>query len=263
MIEIIQGDNLDAMREIPIGSVHLVYMDPPFGTGKKRVGKSGSFSDPCKGKYFNQLEQRIGWAWRLLAPEGCLVVHVDSHMSHHIKAAMDALLGADYFASEIIWRYRRWPSKTPNFQRVHDVLLRYVKIPGNSRWNQLYEPLSESTLKTWGDKKQLAVVEDGRRTRSSSTKEASPGVPMGDVWDISIIAPSSKERTGYPTQKPEALLERLILSCTNASDLVVDPYCGSGTTLAVCKRLGRRCIGIDENPEAIEVTRRRLEAIHA
>jgi site-specific DNA-methyltransferase (adenine-specific) len=199
----------------------------------------------------------------LLDPAGCLVLHVDPKTSHYAKVLCDEIFGADAFASEIVWRYRRWPAKTKNFQRVHDVLLRYVKDPDcEPRFQQLYEPLAASTAKTWGTRKQRAVVNSaGRRTRSSVTEQASPGAPLGDVWDISIIAPVARERTGYPTQKPEALLERLISACTAPGDLVVDPYCGSGTTLAVAARLGRRGVGIDQSPQALAITQKRLEAL--
>ncbi|HEY3592223.1 MAG TPA: site-specific DNA-methyltransferase, partial [Polyangiaceae bacterium] len=164
----------------------------------------------------------------------------------------------------IIWRYRRWPSKTPNFQRVHDVLLRYVRDPSKTpRFVQLFEPLAASTQLTWGTRKQRAVVdESGRRTRSSTMPEASPGAPLGDVWDIGIIAPVARERTGYPTQKPEALLERVISACTLPGDLVLDPYAGSGTTLTVAAKLGRKAIGIDESPVALRVSEERLRALN-
>src|SRR6185503_7235299 len=173
------------------------------------------------------------------------------------------IFGPRAFASEIVWRYRRWPSKTPNFQRVHDVLLRYVKDPDvRPRFHQLYEPLAASTLATWGTRKQRAVVDDdGRRARSSKTAEPTPGAPLGDVWDIGIVAPVARERTGYPTQKPEALLRRLIEACTEPGDWVVDPYCGSGTTLAVCKQIGRRAIGIDSSVQALKTSRKRLKEL--
>jgi len=263
-VSIVESENLDALGALLStaysGTISLVYMDPPFRTGKTQEGKSGSFDDPMIdiGQFVRDVCRRIELAWQLLSPFGCLVVHLDSKTSHYVKVGIDATVGADKFASEIIWRYRRWPSKTNNFQRVHDVLLRYVKTPGGSIWNQLYEAPSASTLETWGDRKQRAVIEDGKRKRSSSTDEASPGVPMGDVWEIGIIAPSANERTGYPTQKPEALLERLVLATTHPGGFVVDPYMGSGTLLAVCKRLGRNAIGIDRNPEAVAVTRERL-----
>jgi site-specific DNA-methyltransferase (adenine-specific) len=97
--------------------------------------------------------------------------------------------------------------------------------------------------------------------RSSSTAEASPGTPLGDVWDIGIVAPVAKERTGYPTQKPEALMKRLLEALTEPDDLVIDPYLGSGTTLAVCAQTGRRAVGIDQSRRAIQVARKRLSAL--
>ena len=186
-------------------------------------------------------------------------MHVDPHTSHYHKVNLDHVLGKENFASEIVWRYRRWPSKTCNFQRVHDVLLRYVKPGDQPVFNQLYEPLAPSTVKTWGNRKQKAIVAEGKRVRSSVGDEPSPGVPMGDVWDIGIVAPVSKERTGYPTQKPEALLERLISSLTNPGDIVVDPCFGSGTTLAVARRLGRKAIGGDIGDVAHRTAEQRLK----
>lgn len=279
---LIEGDNLLAMRalaERTSGKCTLVYMDPPFLTGRQheRVDRR---RDPQTGNvvrllrpafddrwnslehYLSELRSRVDAARELLAPEGCLVLHVDPKTSHYAKVLCDEVFGPECFASEIIWRYRRWPAKSRNFQRVHDVLLRYVKdAEAKPRFRQLYEPLAASTVSTWGDKKQRAVVgADGRRVRSSSTEEDTPGTPLGDVWEIGIVAPIAKERTGYPTQKPEALLERLIEACTEPGDLVLDPYAGSGTTLAVAMRLERCAIGVDVGAEAIRVARKRLRS---
>jgi len=140
------------------------------------------------------------------------------------------------------------------------MLFRWVRDPEQDhRWNQLYEPLAPSTLKHWGTRRQLAEVdENGRRLRSTTTNEPSPGVPLGDVWEIPIIAPRARERTGYPTQKPEALLERIITACSVPGDLVLDPYMGSGTTIVVAERLGRRAIGIDSGDEAVRLASMRL-----
>jgi site-specific DNA-methyltransferase (adenine-specific) len=278
---LVHGDNLPAMQALSrrMGAAFtLVYLDPPFLTGRKhshverhrdergnivRLLKPG-FDDRWDGlhHYLSELGDRLAVARSLLAPEGCLVVHVDTKTSHYAKVLCDEIFGPECFASEIVWRYRRWPSKTKNFQRVHDVLLRYVKDPdGPPRFRQMYEPLAESTRITWGDRKQRAVVgADGRRVRSSSTQEATPGVPLGDVWEIGIVAPVARERTGYPTQKPEALLGRLIEACTDPGDLILDPYSGSGTTLSVAARLGRRAVGIDSNKEALRVAKKRLRA---
>ena len=129
------------------------------------------------------------------------------------------------------------------------------------RFNVPYEPLAASTLATWGKNKQRAVFEkDGRRARSSTTEEATQGVPMGDVWEIGVIAPVSRERTGYPSQKPEALLERLVLALSDEGEVVLDPYAGSGTTLAVAARLGRTFVGIDQSEVALGIATNRLEA---
>lgn len=275
-VRLLHGDNAGSLRTLAKTGVRaaLAYLDPPFFTGREhhllaRTGKNaedasegGGFDDRWNSleEYLESLVERVALTRELLLPEGCMILHVDPRTSHYLKVLCDEVFGVSSFASEIVWRYRRWPSKTLNFQRVHDVLLRYVKDPAKKpRFRQLYEPLAASTRATWGDRKQRAVVgAGGRRVRSSSTEEATPGTPMGDVWDIGIIAPVAKERTGYPTQKPEALLERLITSLTDPGDLVLDPYLGSGTTSVVCARLGRRAIGMDVNRRAVTITRRRL-----
>lgn len=249
-------------------------MDPPFFTNRvhdarlrKTTSTGGRTTVPAFDDrwddlpaFLETLGDRMAAARDLLAPHGCLIVHVDPKTSHYVRILGDEIFGPDAFASEIIWRYRRWPAKTPNFQRVHDVLLRFRKDPSaKPRWNQPYEPLAASTLATWGANKQRAEFgADGRRTRSRTTSEATQGAPMGDVWEIGVIAPISKERTGYPSQKPEALLERLIAALSDPGDLIIDPYAGSGTTLAVAGRMGRRFIGIDESPVAIEMATERL-----
>ncbi len=277
--EVYQGDNLEVLTALAgkkPESVTLVYMDPPFLTGRlhakivkgetpghrtTRVAFDDRWTD--RAAYLQALGDRITRARDLLAPHGSIVVHVDTKTSHYVKVMMDEIFGEECFASEIVWRYRRWPSKTANFQRVHDVLLRYRKDATSApRWNTLYEPLAASTLATWGTHKQRAVVsETGRRARSSTTEEKSRGVPLGDVWDIGVIAPVSRERTGYPSQKPEALLERIMSALTSEGDVVLDPYAGSGTTLAVAARMGRKFVGIDASDVAIETLTARLESM--
>ena len=280
---LIAGDNLAAMTALQArtrDAFSLVYLDPPFFTGREHAKiirsrdestgamvrtSAWAFTDRWNGlnDYLSALRQRVVAARRLLSRHGSLIVHVDPKTSHYVKVMCDEIFGPECFASEIVWRYRRWPSRTKNFQRVHDILLRYVRDPAvPPRFHQLYEPLADSTRATWGDRKQRAVVgADGRRQRSSTTPEASPGTPLGDVWEIGIVAPVARERTGYPTQKPEALLERLVLACTSPGDLVLDPYVGSGTTLAVCTKLSRRAVGIDASLSALETTRQRLCAL--
>ncbi|HEU4408313.1 MAG TPA: site-specific DNA-methyltransferase [Polyangiaceae bacterium] len=271
---LIEGDNalaLDALRATHAGAIALVYLDPPFFTGRVHEGvvRGGggvaAFDDrwPDLGAYLGWMRDRLELARELLSPEGSLVVHVDPKTSHYVRVLGDMVFGPEAFASEIVWRYRRWPSKARNFQRVHDTLLRFVREPrGRPRFRQLFEPLAPSTQAVWRGRRQRALVDgEGRRTRSSMTDEPSPGTPLGDVWDIGIVAPSGRERTGYPTQKPEALLERLLLACSDPGDWVLDPTLGSGTTLAVAARLGRRALGVDESGAAIAVARARLGAL--
>lgn len=271
------GDNLATLRALKqthAEKVTLAYLDPPFLTGRvheatTRGAKNGgvrvtraAFDDRWadRASYLESIGARLEAVRDLLAPHGSVVLHVDPKTSHYLKVLCDEIFGEDAFASEIVWRYRRWPAKTPNFQRVHDVLLRYRKDPlAAPRFNPLYEPLAPSTVATWGTGKQRAVfAKDGKRLRSQSTEERTPGVPMGDVWDIGVIAPVSKERTGYPSQKPEALLERIVTALSNEDEWVLDPYAGSGTTLAVAARLGRKFLGIDQSPVAIETLLARL-----
>lgn len=272
---IIAGDSLDALSALSrthAERVTLAYVDPPFFTGREHALNSHAargeespaiaFDDrwPDLATWLEHLRDRAAIVRELLARDGSLVVHVDPKTSGYVRVLLDGVFGLAAFQSEIVWRYRRWPARTPNFQRVHDVLLRWVRDPREKpRFSQQYEPLAESTKKAWGAGKQRAIVgADGRRTRSSTTAERSPGVPLGDVWDLSILAPSGKERTGYPTQKPEALLTRLITSLTQVDDLVLDPTMGSGTTLVACARLSRRAIGIDRSEVAIAIARERL-----
>ena len=279
--QLVSGDNLRALHALSREPQRfaLAYLDPPFLTGREHaeVGRrrnaqgeivrtlTPAFDDRWDSleAYLTALSDRVSAARELLREDGCLVLHVDPKTSHYAKVLCDEIFGPRAFASEIVWRYRRWPAKTKNFQRVHDVLLRYVKNPdATPRFRQLYEPLAPSTLATWGDKKQRAVVDAGGRRRcSSTTAETTAGAPMGDVWDISIVAPVAKERTGYPTQKPEALLQRLIEACSEPGDAILDPYLGSGTTLSVAARLGRTGTGIDANPRALHIARQRLSAL--
>lgn len=248
-------------------SIALAYFDPPFFSQANYAFQSPghpfdgelAFSDTLTmEKWRNLIVNLFAALEPWMRRDGSIVVHLDSRTTHWVRCDIERYRMLP-FASEIIWHYRRWPSKTPNFQRVHDTLLRYrVAHGGKPIWNQLYEPPSASTLKTWGTKRQNAVVASGRRLRSSTGEEESRGVPMGDVWSVPILAPMSKERTGYPTQKPMNLLKRLISATTNPGDIVIDPMCGSGTTLQAARDLGRRYIGIDSSPVAFQVASNRL-----
>lgn len=211
--------------------------------------------------YLVHLAARLVELRRVLTASGVCIVHINDTMSHLVRVLLDAVFGRERFVNEIIWRYRRWPVPAKRLQRMHDVLLVY-SVSSTFTFHDVrgYEPLADSTQRTFGGAKQRAVVRDKQRVKSETTDEQSAGPPLSDVWDIPVVAPSGCERTGYPTQKPEALLERIVLSFSNEGDTVLDPYCGSGTTLAVAEKLGRKWIGLDVSEVAIETSLRRLGA---
>jgi site-specific DNA-methyltransferase (adenine-specific) len=303
------GDNLEVLRRhVESASVDLVYLDPPFQSGKdysivfeprsqkprRAREQETAFSDTWQwgpaaeaayaealdGRggatlaalrailghsdamaYLAMMAPRLAELHRVLKPSGSLYLHCDPTASHYLKVLLDGIFGAACFKNEVVWRYRRWPTKARRFQRMHDVLLFYSASPGNLHtFNVLYgyEKLAPSTLKTFGTRRQRADFSAGYRKPGVDDVETA-GPPLADQWDVGVIAAIGKERTGYPTQKPAALLERVILASSNAGDLVLDPFCGAGTTLAVAERLGRRWIGIDVNPLAIEIAGERLE----
>jgi len=260
------GDNLDILGagQVAPSSATLVYLDPPFFTQRD----FGAFDDRWEslGDYLEQLRARALVLRTLLVPEGWLVVHVDPTASHYVKVMLDEVMGRDHFVNEVVWRYRRWPSPQSAFQRMHDVLLVYrrdVSVGVKPRWTQLFEPLAASTIAAYGTGKQFAVRDPGKnRIKTNvSTEEASPGAAQSDVWEIGIVAPTSDERTGYPTQKPIALLDRVVLALTSPGDLVVDPYMGSGTTGVSALRHARSFVGIDKSPQAVEIATGRLLAL--
>lgn len=269
--KLIRGDNRAVMRALEAelrGAVDLVYIDPPFGTGQRfALTRRGAGDDAEVRAYDDRLDlaeylstmldqlQRIR---ALLSERGTVFVHCDWHVSHYLRCLLDEVFGASCFKNEIVWRYRRWPAKTRVFQRMHDVIFWYGRSPGDPHtFHPHYEPLSASTLATFGTKRQVADFSSGRR-KPSQTDEETRGAPLSDVWDIGIIAPIARERVGYPTQKPEALLRRILEVASNPGDLVADFFCGSGTTLAVAAKLGRRFVGCDVSASAIHATRKRL-----
>lgn len=255
------GDNLEWLLSgaVAPGSVTLAYLDPPFFTQKD----FGDFDDRWVDldAYLASIRARAEAIKPLLAPHGCLIVHVDPKTSHYLKVMLDGVYGREAFSNEIIWRYRRWPVHQKRFQPMHDVLLRYVTDAKECRWNQLYEPLADSTQKTHGSGKQKAVFKEGKRLRTSVDETTtSPGAPMSDVWDLPIIAPVAKERNGYPTQKPLALMRRLLDSLSNEGDLVIEPYMGSASMGEAAISSGRRYLGCDIGGKAIQIATERLQA---
>jgi len=275
---LIRGDNRAAMRALLpdyAGQVDLIYLDPPFGTGgsfslTERAGGAGedvpAYSDRRDeglGAYLSTMLEQLELMRALLSERGTLFLHCDWHVSHYLRCLLDEVFGPDAFKNEIVWRYRRWPAKTRVFQRMHDVLFWYGKTPDDRHaFTRLYEPLAASTLATFGTKRQVADFSSGHR-KPSQTDEETRGAPMSDVWDIGIIAPIAHERVGYPTQKPEALLRRVIEAASRPGDLVADFFAGSGTTLVAAEKLGRRWIGCDVGRAAIHAARKRLTALPA
>lgn len=198
---------------------------------------------------------------RVLSNTGSIYLHCDPTASHYLKILLDTIFGKYNFRNEIVWCYRRWSALSERFQRQHDVILFYSKSEKIS-FNRSYIPLSEGTIKRWKGKKQEAVFsENGKRMASNLDKE-SEGTPMPDWWNISIINPAAKERLGYPTQKPETLLERIISASSNKDDVVLDPFCGCGTTIAVAQRLKRKWIGIDITHLAINLIKNRMKDMY-
>ena len=177
----------------------------------------------------------------------------DARDAEH-QRLLDAIFSPSQFGNEIIWSYRRWPSKHPHFQRMHDVILRYWK-GGRPTWNQAYEPPSESFIRRF--KGRANVLDPGETTKRPADHDT-PELPLRDVWQLSIIAPASKERVGYPTQKPLALLDCIIAASSNPGDTLLDPFCGCGTACVSAERLERQWVGIDISEKAAELVQVRI-----
>lgn len=214
--------------------------------------------------YLVHMTLRIVEIHRVLKPTGSFYLHCDPTASHYLKLVLDGIFCADGqggdFKNEIIWSYKKWAVAQKSFSRNHDVIFFYTKNNQVSLFNVQMQERAASTLKRFGNKTIVSGFDlSGRRTPSQTTDEDSTGVKMADVWEIPILAPVSKERLGYPTQKPEALLERIISASSNEGDVVLDAYCGCGTTVAVAQRLKRRWIGIDITYQSISLILKRLK----
>jgi site-specific DNA-methyltransferase (adenine-specific) len=260
--EIVCADNLGLMRSLESGSCDLIYVDPPFNSNRKlgpADGSACSFDDRHAGGldgYLRFLRPRLVEMHRLLSTQGSLCVHLDWRTVHYVKVMLDELFGFDCFLNEIIWSYRSGGRPARWFPRKHDVLLLYAKEPGKHTFNTL----RGGTYRT----RDLRMADDGtpyKMTRAGKIEFNPEGPAIPDVWDMPILSTVSRERTSYPTQKPEALLTRVIQASSNEGDLVADFFCGSGTALVAAKRLGRNWLGCDINPEAVAITQRRLDQV--
>lgn len=214
--------------------------------------------------YLSMMTARLIEMRTALKPTGSLFLHCDPTASHYLKIILDAVFGHRAFQNEIIWSYRRWPTTANRFQRMHDSILFYSREPGENQFHVLYQEPTESSKKRWKGKKQQATFwDDGSRRPGLELEEDSAGVPLNDVWNIPIIAPVAKERIGYPTQKPLTLLERIIEATTKPGDVVLDPFCGCGTTVEAAQKMGRAWLGIDVTHYAISLIEERLNRANA
>ncbi len=259
------------MQDISDSSIDMIYLDPPFYTQKKQSlsdskGNKYEFSDVWDSldEYINFMRQRIVEMKRLLKPTGSIFLHCGTSASHHLRLLLDDILGCESFRSEIIWSYKRWSNSRNGLLPGHQTIFYYTKTQ-NYNFNTLYGEYSATTnvdqilQERERDITGKAVY---KRDNSGVIVEAKEkkGVPISDVWDIPFLNPKAKERTGYPTQKPIELLERIIKISTNEGDTILDPFCGSGTTLVSAKLLNRNYIGIDINEDAVQITKSRLES---
>jgi site-specific DNA-methyltransferase (adenine-specific) len=206
--------------------------------------------------YLAMMAVRLVELHRVLRPTGSLYLHCDPTASHYLKLVLDAVFGSRNFRNEIAWCYHKWSVAQGQFVRNHDVILFYSKCEGEQTFHTQYLPPSPGTMKRWKGKRQQAVFEDGVRKAGASDADAQ--TPMPDWWEISILNPNSKERLGYPTQKPVALLERIIAASSDPDDVVLDPFCGCGTAIDAAQKLGRRWIGIDVTHLAVGLIEKRL-----
>lgn len=262
---IVQADNLDLMRSLPDGVCDLIYVDPPFRTGRRRTSarSADGYDDRWPDRiadYLEPLNARLREMHRLLSDRGSLYVHLDWRAVHYVKVSLDGIFGPENFLNEIIWTYRTGGVARQWFCRKHDTLLLYARHRGRHTFNVQ----RDGAFRTDG----LNYDEDGRpykTTRNGRLYFHAEGPVMTDVWDVPFLSTVAAERTGYPSQKPLALLDRVIRVSSNAGDLVADFFCGSGTTLVAAERLGRRWLGCDIEHEAVRITQNRLgqSAIHA
>jgi len=249
------------MASLDDGCCDLIYVDPPFLT-QRRLGRAQSpesFEDTWQGGpqgYLDFLAPRLAQCHRLLPTSGTLYVHLDYRVSHHVRVQLESLFGAENFLNEIIWHYRTGGVAKRWFGRKHDTILVYAK----ARSQHTFHVQRGGRFRTQG----LNLDELGRpykNTKSGRLYFDAAGPILTDVWDVPFLSTVSKERTGWPTQKPLALLERIIRASSNPGDTVADFFAGSGTTLVAARRLGRGVFGCDLSPEAVEIARRRLEAL--
>ena len=234
MNEILHGDCLEVMRKMPDASFDLVYLDPPFFTGVVRRQAENAFDDRWEDidSYIAFMRERLEEMHRLLMPSGSILLHCDWRTSHHLRLELDRIFGAGNVVNQLVWQYGLGGSSPRGFARKHDDILFYAR---GSEW--------------WFDPP---------RVPAKSNRMAGMSKKATDVLDIPAINNMAHERAGWPTQKPLALLKMLVAACCPPEGRVLDPFCGSGTTLVAAVGLGRFATGIDSNPDAVRISTSRL-----
>ncbi|MFA6407278.1 MAG: DNA methyltransferase [Candidatus Paceibacterota bacterium] len=268
--QIIKGDCLDVLKRVEDQSVDLIYLDPPFFTQRRHSQKTRdnakeyAFEDVWDDihQYTSYLESRMRESRRVLKDSGSLFLHCDKKAVHHLRVMLDKVFGEENFRSEIIWTYRRWSNSKEGLLNAHQNILFYSKT-AKFKFNKILTDYSPTTNLD----QILQARERNGHNKSVYKRDVNGevvlgkeklGVPLSDVWDIPFLNPKAEERVGYPTQKPVILLEKIISLASHEGDVILDPFCGSGTTLVAALLLGRKYIGIDTSKEAVELTKKRL-----
>jgi len=264
------GDCLDVLASIEKSSIDLIYLDPPFFTEKthrlksKDRTKEFSFDDIWGSDlaYGEFLFERISLMREVLKDTGSIFVHCDKSGEHIVRAILDNVFGSKNFQSEIIWSYKRWSNSKKGLLSNHQNIYFYSKT-ADFKFNMMFTAYSETTnidqilQSRTRDEHNKSVYDMAENGQFKHGKEK-VGVPLSDVWEIPYLNPKAKERVGYPTQKPILLLERIIELVTDKDDLVLDPFCGSGTTCVAAKLSNRNYIGIDKSPDAVALSNSRI-----
>jgi site-specific DNA-methyltransferase (adenine-specific) len=253
---VLLGDALEIAARFPQNSVDLIYADPPFFTNRRQTGGANApaaltFEDRWQGglhEYLAWLEARVRAMRGLLKPQGAFLLHLDWHAVHYVKVLCDGIFGIEHFQNELIWYYQTGGASKDRFSRKHDTILLY-SMDGHFPFDgkSVAIPRTPKAMKR-------ARCPTGARIRLTDTHKN-----PDDVLLVPALNPMARERNGYPTQKPLALLETLIKALCPPAGTVADLFCGSGTTLVAAQRLGRRWFGCDANPAAVKLACRRLE----
>jgi DNA modification methylase len=261
------ADNLQVMQSMTDASIDLIYIDPPFNTNRIQKTATAQFSDSFGGleEYLNFMRPRLQQMHRLLKETGSLFVHVDYRVVHYLKIELDKIFGSPKnFINEIIWHYVIAGGRnSKSFKKRHDTILWYAKDINkyyffDNQIRQPFTPDNKLTNKFHGTKRDETgreyVEKWGTCTKKKYRYYLDEGKMPEDVWlDIKPLASAAKERTGYPTQKPIKLLERIILATTQPNDIVADFFCGSGTTCKAAELLKRKWLGVDINQSAVDL----------